>query len=220
MPHQDFIGPDGEVWPSVTQLTRLMPQVWLWAWYRHSVEKDGWQGWLNNKAKSEEGMAIGTRVHSEIEALIASNGSSEACNEALSLYHHVSPVIDEWTAIEPHLVCKEHKFAGTADMIVRQQFSPGLWVGDWKTSFIKSDEHPLQLAAYAMAWNEIHPDRQIDQGFIARVDKEDEDCRVRVDEYLRLKKYFPIIIALRNIWEYSEHKGIWKKEKKAKNAEA
>jgi hypothetical protein len=192
-----------------------MPDVWLWSWYRHSVEKDGWAGWQANKTKSEEGMKQGTLIHAEIESLIAAK-SADVSNEAQSLYDAVSMTVDEWVAIEPHLICNAHKFAGTADMIVRQSYSPGLWVGDWKTSFHKSDSHPLQLAAYAMAWNENNPDRAIDQGFIARVDKKSDECRVKIDEYLGLKKYFPVILALRQMWDYTEHEGIWKKEKKVK----
>src|ERR1019366_256921 len=202
MPHIDFIGSDGLAWPSVTQLTRLLPQDWLWSWYRHSVEKKGYQGWLDNKAVSEAGMTMGTRVHSELEELIKTNGQAEACNEALSLYGEVNKTVQEYVAIEPHLICTKHRYAGTADLIVRLEYSTGLWVGDWKTSFTKSDTHPIQLAAYALAWNEMYPDTLIDQGFIARVDKKDDDCRVKIDEYQGLKRYFPVVRALREIYDY------------------
>ena len=215
MPHQDYVGSDGQVWPSVTQLTRLLPQGWLWAWYKHSVEKDGWAGWCANKKKSEDGMALGTQVHSEIEGLI--KGEQEACNEAQALYDHVEPCIEEWVEIEPHLICNEHKFAGTADAIVEQSNSSGLWVLDWKTSFSKDDAHPIQLAAYAMAWNESREDK-IDKGLIVRVDKKDDLCNVKVDEYLDLHKYFPIVIALRAIWGYTEHEGVFAKPVKIAKA--
>src|ERR1019366_7794760 len=99
-------------------------------------------------------------------------------------------------------------------LIVRLEYSTGLWVGDWKTSFTKRDTHPIQLAAYALAWNEMHPDTLIDQGFIARVDKKDDDCRVKIDEYQGLKRYFPVVVALRQIYDYTESMGVFVKPPK------
>ncbi len=211
MPHIDFIGPDGKKWPSATELTMLLPQPWLWAWYKNSVKKDGWQGWLNCLAASQVGMEIGRETHSLIESFIKkekyeTSGKHESQAYADALYDKVNPLVEDWVSIEPHLVSEKHKIHGTADMIVRLNYETGLWIGDWKTSASKSGTHPIQLAVYALLWNEMHPDQQIDKGFIARVDKKSKKLTVHIDEYKGLKQYYPVIEALRTIWEYSNGK--------------
>ncbi len=212
MPHQDYVGSDNKPWPSATELTMLLPQPWLWAWYKNSVKRSGWQGWLDNLAASNIGMEIGREVHSLIEAFIAKSplpeisGKYESQAFADALYDKVSPLVDSWEAIEPHLKSERLKIHGTADAIVRLSDAGGLAVLDWKTGASKSNSHPIQLAIYAMCWNEDHSDQLVDKGLIARVDKKSKGLNVKIDEYLGLKQYYPVIDALRIIWEYSKSK--------------
>jgi hypothetical protein len=187
------------------------------AWYKSSVKKHGWRGWQRNLALSKRGMAIGTEVHGLIESFI-NNVSYEITEKypsrqlADSLYDVVNPKIDEYIALEPHLVSNELRLHGTADVIVRMNYCPGLWVGDWKTSYEKSETHPIQLAIYALMWNEQHPGQQIDQGWIARIDKKSKNLNVKIDEYKGLKKYYPVIRALRTIYDYTKTLGEYKSE--------
>jgi len=60
----------------------------------------------------------------------------------------------ELVTTEYHLFSDAHKFAGTADLIVK--INNQLWLIDIKTSNSLHTSHDLQLAAYAIAWNETH----------------------------------------------------------------
>lgn len=178
------------------------------AWYKASVKKSGWRGWQKCLAQTKRGGTIGTEVHSLIESFIAKHPirASDKYDSQLfadALFDKVNPLVDEWVSIEPHLKSEVLKIHGTADMIMRLNYETGLWIGDWKTSAQKSTTHPIQLAIYALCWNEAHPDQKIDQGFIARVDKKSKRLDVHIDEYKGLQKYEEVIRALRTIWSYS-----------------
>lgn len=207
MPHQELII-NGVKWPSATELTGLLPQPWIMAWYKASVRKHGWRGWQKCLAQTKRGGTIGSLVHSMIEAYIAKSSAVEeqkynAQQFADVLFDKVNPLVDEYVAIEPKLISNAYEIHGTADLIVRMNGSTDLWVGDWKTSASRSNTHPIQLAIYALCWNEEHLDQQIDQGWIARVDKKSKKLTVHIDEYRGLKQYYPVISALRTIWGYS-----------------
>lgn len=81
--HSDFLI-DGEKAPSATELTRLLPQEYLWAWYQREVKKPrywknqatgekyrrgvyGWRGWQKCKATSNRAMRLGTHTHGLVE---------------------------------------------------------------------------------------------------------------------------------------------------------
>lgn len=216
MPHQAYIV-NGVQWPSATELTNLLPQPWIMAWYKSQVKAHGWRGWLKCLATSKRGMRIGTDVHGLIESFIIktqyeTNPKYNSQAYADALYDAVNPLVEDYVAIEPHLKDESLKIHGTADVIVRIVAHPGLWVGDWKTSASKSETHPIQLAIYAMCWNAEHSDQKIDMGFIARVDKKSKKLGVKIDYYLGLKKYFPIVLALRQIWDYQNKQGGWNKD--------
>ena len=66
-----------------------------------------------------------------------------------------------WNTYKPELVVGEyhvfsdaHKYAGTADLIVKMDGK--LWLLDIKTSNSLHTSYDLQLAAYSKAWNETH----------------------------------------------------------------
>ena len=206
MSHINYVNEKGERYPSATELTQLLPQPFLWAWYRSSVEKEGWQGWLNNKKKSDEGMEMGREVHSLIEGFIAKqpfeglSGKYESQQIADALFDKVNPLVTDWIAIEPHVKSEKLKIHGTADAIV---FMKGkTQVLDWKTSASKSNAHPVQLAIYALCYNEKSDLELITTGVIARVDKKSKGLNVKLDVYDNLKQYYPIVEALRTIWSY------------------
>jgi CRISPR/Cas system-associated exonuclease Cas4 (RecB family) len=209
MPHIEYRGSDGKIWPSSTQLTRLLPADWVMAWYKRSVEKKGYQGWLDNLKLSEEGKLIGTQVHERLEHLVLKQPIVEydtrAGEYAQAIYNVLNPKIEEYVKIEPHLVSEELKIHGTADLIARLNYQTGLWILDYKTSYKKDISHPIQLAIYAKSWNEQNTE-QIDQGAIIRIDKKSKNLNVKIDEYLGLKQYLPVIKALREIWSYVNEK--------------
>lgn len=208
MSHKDYIGPDGKIWPSVTQIAALLPQEWKWGWYKSEVKKAGWNGWLKCEKASEDGMKLGTQIHAELESMILDN-NQDVSNEAQAMFDKTNPLIEEYIAVEKHLVNDCWNYAGTADMIVRQEHETGLWIGDWKTGATKSLTHPLQLAAYAEAWNSNAPDQVINQGFIVRLNK--KTLKVYIDEYKNLDLYFKIFLSLRNIYYYLHKEGAYEK---------
>jgi predicted RecB family nuclease len=68
---------------------------------------------------------------------------------------------DFWTTHKPELIVTEyhlfsdnHEYAGTADLVVK--INDKVWLLDIKTSNSLHTSYGLQLAAYAMAWNETH----------------------------------------------------------------
>lgn len=220
MPHQAYIGSDGKPWPSATELTGLLPQVWLWSWYKASVKKQGWRGWQRCLAQSKRGMRIGTEVHGLLESFIDKtvppfvvSGKYESEAFADALFDKVNPLVTQWGMIEPHVVSNKLKLHGTADAIV-DIFLPGEspehalpTILDWKTSAAKSETHPIQLAIYALCWNETEGSSpKVERGIIARIDKKSKKLGVKLDIYDNLEQYYPVIIALRTIWAYSNKK--------------
>lgn len=209
MPHVDFIGADGTKYPSATELTSLLPQPWIMAWYKASVKKAGWRGWQKCLAQTKRGGTIGSMVHAQIESYIKKDkvlgieNKYGAYRFADALFDAVNPKVNNWIAIEPHLVSEALKIHGTADAVVMMDGVPTIL--DWKTSAAKSLTHPIQLAVYAMCWNEKKSD-PIYRGVIARVDKKSKRLGVKLDVYDNLSQYYPIVKALRDIWEYSNAK--------------
>jgi len=208
MPHSDFIV-DGEAWPSATELTSLLPQPWIIAWYKSAVRKHGWRGWQRCLAQSKRGMKIGTEVHGLIEGYIKKesfevSGKYDSSAFADALFDAVNPLVQTFLEIEPHLVSNSLKIHGTADAIV--WMCEGLTVLDWKTSAAKSETHPIQLAIYAYCWNEMHTDNLVNRGVIARVDKKSKKLGVKLDVYEDLEQYYPVVTALREIWRYINQK--------------
>lgn len=207
MPHIDY-KVNGEVFPSATELTSLLPKDWLFRWYKGAVQKDGWNGWLKCNAVSEIGKKLGTAVHGHLEALAKREEDKTESYEnslaiAQSLYNTVNPTVEEYVAIEPHLVSNELKIHGTADIIYRKVYTSGLRIGDYKTAKERDLSHPIQLACYALCWNESNPDQLIDAGDIFRVDKKSKNLKITVDEYINLSQYYPLIKALRLLWQYT-----------------
>ena len=70
----------------------------------------------------------------------------------------------ELIATEYHLFSDEHKYAGTADLVVRM--FENIWLLDLKTSNSLHTSYDLQLAAYAQAWNETHDEKVTHTGIL------------------------------------------------------
>ena len=68
---------------------------------------------------------------------------------------------DFWNTYKPELIATEyhlfsdvHEYAGTADLVIK--LFDKVWLVDIKTSNSIHTSYDLQLASYAMAWNETH----------------------------------------------------------------
>jgi len=203
--HSDYIGPDGEKWPSVTEVLGIVAKPWLLSWYKSAVEKKGWEGWQDCVKTYDEGCAYGTAAHDALEKW-------DLTNPAAKLIHdEFLPQVQEFVAQEKKLISEAHRYHGTADFICRMEGETGLWVGDWKTSNTFSDWYMVQMAAYAAAWNETHPDQIIDQAVCVHYNKKLKTPKVKVTRYYGLKDYFKAFVSCREVMDFDRGTGPWKK---------
>ena len=156
---QRFYRRNGEYYPSVTSVLNYFPknhffQTWLKD-VGHNADV------IASKAAGE-----GTQVHNAIESFLKGN-EIQWINEYgeaqynLDVWKMILKFADFWNTYKPELITTEyhlfsdaHKYAGTADLVIK--INNQLWLVDIKTSNSLHTSHNLQLAAYAMAWNETH----------------------------------------------------------------
>jgi hypothetical protein len=164
-----FYRREGNYYPSVTSVLNYFPKnQFFHAWLKdvgHNSEI------IANKAAGE-----GTQVHQAVDAFL--NGEEitwidEYGNAKynLDVWRMILKFADFWNTHKPeliateyHLFSDEHKYAGTADLVVRM-FN-NIWLLDLKTSNSLHTSYDLQLAAYATAWNETHDEKVTHTGIL------------------------------------------------------
>ncbi len=73
--------------------------------------------------------------------------------------------------LEEHIVSEVYQFGATPDCIAA--INGKICLFDWKSSNGVYPDYLIQIAAYKVAWEEVHPDILIDGGFyLYRMDKE------------------------------------------------
>jgi hypothetical protein len=100
--------------------------------------------------------------------------------------------------IEYRLINLEEMFAGTADLVAYFRKKRGVYITDWKTGFPIEVNHIMQISAYVMTYNLMHPRRKIDGGIIVYLDGNTSlasekvlsfnECKFHYQEFIRLKK--------------------------------
>lgn len=143
-----------------------------WSW-QCGIEGKDYRELRDNAANA------GTMAHDAVEAHIRGwdwdwDGPKETVQRAQKAFG----AFLEWaehsnlkpTETEVSLVSKEHRFGGTLDaMLIGGKLS----LGDWKSSNRIYPEYLIQLAGYAILWEENRPDEPIEGGFhLIRFDKE------------------------------------------------
>jgi len=164
-----FYRREGNYYPSVTSVLNYFPKnQFFHAWLKdvgHNSEI------IANKAAGE-----GTQVHQAVDAFL--NGAEitwidEYGNAKynLDVWRMILRFADFWNTHKPeliateyHLFSDEHKYAGTADLVVRM--FDNIWLLDLKTSNSLHTSYDLQLAAYATAWNETHDEKVTHTGIL------------------------------------------------------
>ena len=164
-----FYRREGNYYPSVTSVLNYFPiNQFFHAWLKdvgHNSEI------IANKAAGE-----GTQVHQAVDAFL--NGQEitwidEFGNAKynLDVWRMILKFADFWNTHKPeliateyHLFSDEHKYAGTADLVVRM--FDNIWLLDLKTSNSLHTSYDLQLAAYATAWNETHDEKVTHTGIL------------------------------------------------------
>jgi hypothetical protein len=158
-----------EYYPSVTSVLNYFPKNQFF----HNWLKDVGH---NSDIIASKAAAEGTQVHTAIDRFLNGeeiqwldqNGRAEY---SMDVWKMILKFADFWNTHKPelivseyHLFSDEHKYAGTADLVVRM--NEKLWLLDIKTSNSLHTSYDLQLAAYSEAWNETHTDKIEETGIL------------------------------------------------------
>ena len=166
---QRFYRRNEEYYPSVTSILNYFPKNQFF----HSWLKDVGH---NSEIIANKAAGEGTQVHHAVDAFL--NGEEitwidEFGNAKynLDVWRMILKFADFWNTHKPeliateyHLFSDEHKYAGTADLVVRM--FDNIWLLDLKTSNSLHTSYDLQLAAYATAWNETHDEKVTHTGIL------------------------------------------------------
>jgi hypothetical protein len=156
---QRFYRRDGKYYPSVSSILNYFPKNKFF----HEWLKDVGH---NSEIIASKAAAEGTQVHNAVEEFLNGNeinwiDEHGNAKYSLEVWKMILKFADFWNTHKPELIATEyhlfsdnHKYAGTADLIVR--INNQIWLLDVKTSNSLHTAYNLQLAAYAVAWNETH----------------------------------------------------------------
>jgi hypothetical protein len=164
-----FYRREGNYYPSVTSVLNYFPKNQFF----HSWLKDVGH---NSDIIASKAAGEGTQVHTAVDDFL--NGKEitwidEYGNAKynLDVWRMILRFADFWNTHKPeliateyHLFSDEHKYAGTADLVVR--LFDNIWLLDLKTSNSLHTSYDLQLAAYATAWNETHDEKVTHTGIL------------------------------------------------------
>lgn len=156
---QRFYRRNEEYYPSVSSILNYFPKNQFF----HSWLKDVGH---NSDIIAAKAAAEGTQVHNAVEAFL--NGeeikwldSFGNAQYSLDVWKMILKFTEFWNKYKPELIATEyhlfsdkHKYAGTADLIVK--LNGKIWLLDVKTSNSLHTSYNLQLASYAKAWSETH----------------------------------------------------------------
>jgi hypothetical protein len=164
-----FYRREGAYFPSVTSILNYFPKNQFF----HSWLKDVGH---NSDIIASKAAGEGTQVHTAVDNFL--NGQEitwidEYGNAKynLDVWKMILRFADFWNTHKPELIATEyhlfsdvHKYAGTADLVVR--LFDNIWLLDLKTSNSLHTSYDLQLAAYATAWNETHDEKVTHTGIL------------------------------------------------------
>jgi hypothetical protein len=156
---QRFYRRNEEYYPSVSSILNYFPKNQFF----HSWLKDVGH---NSDIIASRAAAEGTQVHNAVEAFLNGNEINwldefGTVQYSLDVWKMILKFAEFWNTHKPKLIATEyhlfsdnHKYAGTADLVVKLKGK--IWLMDVKTSNSLHTSYDLQLASYAKAWNETH----------------------------------------------------------------
>ena len=225
MPHVKFIAPNGEHWPSVTEVLRVSDQPWKWRWYGSEVKKHGYRGWQKCDAMGKRGMSFGTDFHTRLYDLlnfkffavpipspmvwVSAPRFRDKVSECVQVvYDYVIDSGVKVIALEQHLVNEKDRYHGSFDAVVE---SPEglIEVWDWKTNNQEDPYHAVQLSAYAAAFG--IKGAVCDRGRVIQVDKKAKTPKVKAHVFTDLHFYYDLFLALRDNWDFAHSAGRWQR---------
>lgn len=201
--------PDGTTanFPSVTTILKSVSNTELFHWW-------GKLGIAEATRRFEEAGEVGTIVHKCISEILSGgiidehrwHGYPVQVRSSVKAYirwaeeHQFMGI--NW---EEPVYSLKYGYAGTVDVIGIRRYdnhwSPCMC--DWKTSSKLLPEYNMQLAAYSMAFREMHPDAQLDNLICVRLDKETGVPEQRVMDECEVNEAFEAFLGCLNIWKYS-----------------
>ncbi len=148
-----------EYYPSVSSILQYYPKG---KFFEDWIKGNG----FNSDVIAAKAANEGTQTHNAIEEFLAGK-EIEWLDERgntkypLDVWRMILKFAEFWNTYKPELIQKEyhvfsdkHKFAGTIDLVIK--LFDKLWLIDIKTSNSLHTINNLQLASYAIAWNETH----------------------------------------------------------------
>lgn len=202
--HQRYRTKSGIIVPGVTTILNLLnkPALVPWAW------KLGMQG-IDYRKATQQAADIGTIAHYLVECFLTKQKADLdnftlrdiqqaqiAFSNFESWWHtHKLKVI----GVENQLVSEKYRYGGTIDCVAQQLTTKRILLIDVKTSKAIYDEMRYQLAAYWHMWDEINPDKPIDEAYIIRLDK--VNGSISFHALGDLSQEFEIYLHLRDIYE-------------------
>ena len=190
--------PEEMAYPRVTEILSSKPKPWLQRW------KDKWGALADRKTSAAN--RIGTAFHQGAEKLV----HGEWIETKDKRLHGMLAKFETWIEqakfvpkeTELRVVSNVHRFKGTFDATGCLADKPKtLTLMDWKTSSGLKPDMALQLAAYAIAYEEM-TGLPIKRGMIVLVKKQKPFHELIVQEYKlgkRVRNQF-----LRRLKEYNE----------------
>lgn len=144
--------------------------------------------------KRDKAADAGTYVHNWIEDFV--NGENPAMPINADLKRVINDFLEWWEKSDIEVISSEQVFcsptrmlAGTADLVCKVDGK--LTIMDWKTGSGIYPEMFMQMAAYALMWEEEHPDQPIERLHVVNAslknmfqDQYREDIQLFKDAYL------------------------------------
>ena len=168
MPTQIYRLKDGTRVPGTTTIIGKFKEsggLIHWAWDL------GMQG-IDYNERRDKAADAGTVAHALVEAHIRGLEADVSSTplDVLAKAHTAFEAFLEWaegSKLQPKetelaLISERHRYGGCLDaMFVNGKLS----LGDWKTSNDVYEDHWIQLAGYAILWEENFPDRPLEGGY-------------------------------------------------------
>lgn len=217
MAHRASVLIDGKPSVSVTTFLSIYTPQFLLFWYGKYGTSEC------NRIKKESG-EFGSGVHDCIEQWFKTGLLADVVDGRPLTERQVflASLAVQWLKetkfiahhVEVNLQCRELLYHGNTDIIGAFNNVPTRpVVMDWKTSNHFDEKMPLQLCAYALAFNEEHGltwDTGVDTGVIIRLEKDpNKTPQIETREFPLLRNYLPVVKHLRGAYDYFNRKGIW-----------
>ena len=185
-------------YPSVTQILTSFPQSpFLTKWVAD-------HGWEESQAIKTEAGEKGTQVHSAVERLLKGSELDQQ-NYSLPEWWKLNTFWAWYKDFKPEVIktelmvfSKKHKYAGMTDCVYKTK--EGLAIIDFKTSGSIYDHFPLQVAAYAQAYEEMFKEKIYQTAILQLGAKNKNGYRFVIQDNWR--DNFKSFLAVKKIFEY------------------